>query len=348
MTAFLPSSTSFPVRFAARMLALSLAAAGVAPVASCGRGKNDDTTYRVAVIPKGTTHVFWRSIHAGALLGAKSVEAATGKKVEIRWQGPLSESEREAQRQILETFTGSGVDGIVFAPIDSHAMVAPVDAAMAAGKPVVIIDSGLESDNYVSFVATDNYKGGELAGARLGKLLGGEGKVLLLRYQEGSASTTKREQGFIDVVRRDYPAIELMPPDLEQYAGATAGEAQDAAETLLNTYTDISGIFCPNESSCTGMIEALRQSGRAGKVKFVGFDANEKLVAALENDEIHGLILQSPVRMGKMGVETLIAALRGEAVEKRIDTGVYLVTKDNMSAPEFRELLRPDLSILEE
>ena len=311
-------------------------------------GADGEKIYRIAVVPKGTSHVFWKSVHAGALEGAREAEKEFGTKVEIRWQGPLVEDQREAQRQVLDSFTASNVDGIVFAPIDDHAMVGPVNSAMEAGKPVVIIDSGLNGDNYVSFVATDNYKGGVLAGERLGELLGGKGKALLLRYQVGSASTTKREQGFIDTIKSKFPNIELVPPGLEQYAGATTGQAQNAAETLLNTYTDVGGIFCPNESSCSGMLAALLKSGRAGSIKFVGFDASKGLVEGLEKGHLDGLILQSPVRMGRLGVHTLIQHLEDKQVNDRIDTGVFLVTRENKNTPEFQALLSPDLSILDE
>lgn len=306
--------------------------------------------YRVAVIPKGTTHVFWKSIHAGALQGKKFLQEKEGLEVEVIWQGPLVEDEREAQRQVLESFVGQNVDGIVFAPIDEHAMVAPVNQAMAAGKPVVIIDSGLKGEDYVSFVATDNTRGGVLAAERLGELMKGKGKALLLRYQIGSASTDQREKGFIDTLRRKFPQIELLPPGLEQYAGATVGRAQEASETLLNTYTEVQGIFCPNESSCTGMLQALQKTGRAGKVFFVGFDANEKLVEAMaaEPPSIHGLILQNPVRMGELGVRTLVEYLQGKKVERRIDTGVHLITQENMKEPEMQKLLKPDLSMVKD
>jgi ribose transport system substrate-binding protein len=217
---------------------------------------------------------------------------------------------------------------------------------MAAGKPVVIIDSGLKGDTYVSFVATDNREGGRRAARHLGATLAGTGKVLLLRYMVGSASTTEREAGFVEVMESDFPGIALLPEGLGQYAGATMGEAQEVAETLLNTYTELDGIFCPNESSATGMLEALKKIGRAGKVRFVGFDASDKLIQGMEEGQIDGLILQDPVGMAATGVRTLAAHILGEQVERRIDTGVYLVTPETMQEPEMQRLLRPDISIL--
>jgi ribose transport system substrate-binding protein len=288
------------------------------------------------VIPKGTTHVFWKSIEAGARKAGRDLD------VEISWKGPLKEDEREGQRKVIESFITSSVNGIVLAPLDESAMVAPVDQAIAAGKPVVIIDSGLKGENYVSYVATDNEKGGVLAAERVAKILNDKGRVLLLRYQIGSASTDLREKGFIETIKK-HPGIELVPPALDQYAGATAGNAQQISEALLSRYPELDGIFCPNESSTTGMLRALVNAGRAGKVKFVGFDANDTLVGAMKEGQIQGLVLQNPVRMGELGVRTLVRHLRGEKVERVIDTGVYLATPENMDGPEMKALLHPDL-----
>jgi ribose transport system substrate-binding protein len=304
---------------------------GAGPAAAPGK------TLRVAVIPKGTTHVFWKSIEAGARKAGKELG------VEIQWKGPLKEDEREAQRRVIESFITSTVDGIVLAPLDESAMVGPVDEAMQAGKPVVIIDSGLKGKNYVSYVATDNEKGGVLAAEEMARVLGGKGRVLLLRYQIGSASTDLREKGFIETIKK-HPGIELVPPGLDQFAGATAGDAQRVAEALLTRYPELDGIFCPNESSTSGMLQAVENAGRSGKAKFVGFDANDKLVQAMREGKIQALVLQDPVRMGEMGVRVLVDHLRGKKVEPVIDTGVYLVTRAKMDQPEMKSLLAPDLA----
>ena len=163
----------------------------------------------------------------------------------------------------------------------------------------------------------------------------------MLRYQEGSASTTNREKGFLDDMTSHYPAIEILSSN--QYAGATTETAYQKSEGLLSRFPEIDGIFCPNESSTFGMLRALQDAGLAGKVIFVGFDSSEKLVQALEEDEIHGLVLQNPFRMGELGVKTIVDYINGSAVPERIDTGVTLVTKDNMNRPEIKKLLTPDL-----
>ncbi len=164
--------------------------------------------YTIAVIPKGTTHEFWKSIHAGAVKAEQEL-AAKGTVVKLFWKGPLREDDREQQIQVVENFTTRRVSGIVLAPLDSHALVNPVRSAVRAKIPVVVMDSDLKSDQYVSFVATDNFLGGQLAGEQLAKLLEGRGNVILLRYAVGSASTEAREAGFLDALKK-HPGIVLI------------------------------------------------------------------------------------------------------------------------------------------
>jgi ribose transport system substrate-binding protein len=294
----------------------------------------------IAVIPKGTTHEFWKSIHAGSLK-AEGEFTAQGTPVAVIWKGPLREDDREQQIQVVEGFSSQGVNGIVLAPLDNRALVRPVEEAKRAGVPTVIIDSGLESDAIVSFVATDNRKGGSLAAERMGGLLGGKGKVLMLRYQEGSASTEEREAGFVEGLKK-FPGIELISGD--QYAGATRDTAKRASENLLNRFADqIQGIFTPNESSTAGMLLALQDIGKAGKVTFIGFDTSETFIEAMKNKQLHGIVVQNPFNMGYLGVRTMVEHLQGKPVEKRIDTGVTMVTPENMNAAEIQTLLHPPL-----
>jgi ribose transport system substrate-binding protein len=303
------------------------------------------TTFQIAVIPKGTTHVFWKSIHAGAVKAQEELKAA-GVDVEVIWKGPLKEDDREEQIKVVEGFVTRGVTGIVLAPLDDAALRKPVKDAVNNGIPVVIIDSGLKSEDYVSFVATDNYLGGKKGGERLAEILGGKGKVILLRYQEGSASTMNREQGFLDALKEKYPDIEVVSSS--QYGGATTESAYIASESLLSPLRTseggltIDGIFCPNESTTFAMLRALEDGGFAGKVRFVGFDSSERLVKGLRDREIHGLVLQDPINMGYLGVKTMVAHLQGQKLEKRIDTGSDVATPDNMDDPRMKNLLEPD------
>jgi len=326
------------------LLLLVLSVIGIAtpsctkPGDSTAGGKKKLT---IAVIPKGTTHEFWKSIHAGANKAAAEL-FGQGTQVEVIWKGPLREDDREQQIQVVEGFSSQGVSGIVLAPLDNRALVRPVEEAKRAGVPTVIIDSALESDAIVSFVATDNRKGGELAADRMGQLLNGKGKVLLLRYAEGSASTTDREEGFLSELKQKFPGIELVSSD--QYAGATRDTAKRASENLLNRFgEEVQGIFTPNESSTAGMLLALQDIGKAGKVIFLGFDASQAFIDAMRANQLHGIVVQNPFNMGYLGVRTMVEHLLGKPVEKRIDTGVTLVIKDNLDTPETQTLLHPPL-----
>jgi ribose transport system substrate-binding protein len=317
---------------------IALLAAGSA---ACGGGADDTGETTIAVIPKGTSHVFWQSIHAGA------AKAAEELGVSIIWRGPLREDDRSAQISEVEGFITRGVDGIVLAPLDDTALAAPVADAARSGIPVVIIDSALKGDGYVSFVATDNLEGGRLAGEGLASMLPDGGKVVMLRYQEGSASTNERESGFLEALGTR-PDIEMLSAN--QYGGADVETAYDRSESMLSRFKApdgtlaVDGIFCPNESTTLAMLRVLQANGWAGKVRFVGFDASETLVQGLREGQIDGLVVQDPVKMGYLGVATLVQHLRGEAVEPRIDTGVRLVRRDEMDQPEVRELLNPDLA----
>jgi ribose transport system substrate-binding protein len=299
-------------------------------------------SYTIAVVPKGTTHEFWKSIHAGAVKAEKEL-TAQGTKVKLFWKGPLREDDRDQQIQVVENFTARNVSGIVLAPLDSQALVAPVASAAQAKIPTVVIDSDLKSDKQISFVATDNFKGGQMAGEFLAQQLGGKGKVILLRYQVGSASTEAREAGFLDAIKKA-SGIQLISSD--QHAGATRETAYQASQNLLNRFgREVDGIFCPNETATIAMTKALRDIGRAGgQVKLVGFDSGSQSVLDLKNGDVQALVVQDPLKMGYLGVMTVVQHLRGKPVEKRIDTGVSLVTKANMYEPAMAELLAPHIA----
>jgi ribose transport system substrate-binding protein len=310
--------------------------------AGCNRHSKNSKSLTIAVIPQGSTHEYWKSIHAGAVKAARDL-AEKGIRVDIIWKGPLREDDREQQTQVVEGFISQGVQGIVLAPFDSHALVRPVEEAARAGIPTVVIDSALESPQIVSYIATDNKKGGALAAGRMGELLPGKGTVLLLRYQEGSASTQAREEGFVEQLRSAYPNIRLISSN--QYAGPTRETAKRASENLLTRYADqVQGIFTPNESSTAGMLLALQDVQKAGKVVFIGFDSSATFVEAMRNNQLQGLVVQDPFRMGELGVRTMVDHLQGKPVEKRVDTGATLVTPANLDTPEAQRLLHPPLA----
>ena len=180
----------------------------------------------VAVIPKGTTHVFWQSIKAGA------EDAGKGFNCKIYWTGPEREGDRERQIQIIEDVMVQQVDGVVLAPLDFKALVPSVEKLAEKKIPCVIVDSGIDTDKYVTFAATDNYKGGVLAAQQMGKFLNGKGKVLVLKYAVGSASTVNRENGFLGTMQKEFPDVKIVDT---KYGLDTVKTALQAAEDLLHS-----------------------------------------------------------------------------------------------------------------
>lgn len=314
-----------------------LACCLVTSIAGCGGSTaSKDTT--IAVVPKGTTHEFWKSVHAGAIKAGRELG------VTILWQGPLKEDDREDQIKVVDTVVSRGIQGLLLAPLDDKALRAPVTNATRAGIPVVIFDSDLDGTDHVSLVATSNRDAGRQAGSHMARLLGGKGHVVVMRLHEGAASTTAREEGFLEALRA-FPGITVISSN--QYAGALAEGAYRTGESLLAATRaadgNVQGIFCPNESTTFGMLRALENAGLAGKIRYVGFDSSDKLVQGLRAGAIDALILQDPFAMGYLGVKTLVQHMRGEQVARFIDTGGTIVTRDNMSQPDIKERLQPNL-----
>lgn len=318
------------------ILALAASSACCREAAPGGPGARKTT---LAVIPMGTTHEFWKAIHAGALAAARELG------VEILWKGPLKEDDRNEQIQIVETLTNAGVDAIVLTPMDDRALVRPVAEAKRAGIPTIIFNSALQGNDFVAYISTDNYKGGVVAAKRVGALLKGRGKAILVRVIASVEGSTKREQGFLDTMRSEFPGVTILSDN--QYAGITTETAYQTVENLVSRFPDVEAIFTPNESTTFGCNRALEDHGLAGKVFHVGFDSSKKLIEALAKKEIYGLVLQDPIQMGYRSVRTAVDYLRGRPYEKTVDTGVFLATPDNMNEPALRRLLSPDLSILD-
>jgi ribose transport system substrate-binding protein len=320
---------------------LLLGCDGNAPAPPAGGGARSvppspERELTIAVIPKGTTHEFWKSVHAGAQQAADELG-----NVKIEWKGSILESDREGQINVVQDFITRQVDGIVLAPLDSQSLIAPVLEAREAGIPTVIFDSALDNEEIiVSYVATDNYHGGELAALRLGEVLGGQGDVILLRYAQGSESTEQREEGFLSTLAEKFPEIHVLSSN--QYSGTTPETSLDKCLQLLTQYADeVDGVFTVCEPNSTGMLGALEQMQLAGKVKAVAFDPSPHLVQSMKEGKTHGIVLQDPVKMGYLAVKTMAAHLRGETVEKRIGTGEAVATPENMDSDAMHLLLHP-------
>ncbi len=320
--------------FLIAILALSIVGCSSSPETNTATGGAPTKKLRIGFIPKGSTHEFWKAMQAGA------EGAAAANDVELIWKGPQKEDDKADQIKVVENFTNQKVDGIIMAPLDEEALKTPSKEAIAKGIKMIIVDSGLKDVETESFIATDNEKAGYMGGERLAKALGGKGKVIMLRYAEGSASTMAREKGFLDAAKKG--GLEVVSD--EQHGGATRESAQTASENLLTRFKagdglSIQGIFCPNESTAFGMMKALQNGKLTTKVKFVGFDSSKELLEAVTSGEIEGLVLQNPTNMGKLAVENMVKVLKGGTIEKRIDTGAILVDKANMESEEVKALL---------
>lgn len=315
-----------------RNVCLLLLAMGVASLLGAAE------KYTIAVVPMGTTHQYWKLIHAGAKKAQAELQAQ-GLDVELIWKGPLREDDRDQQVQVVENFMARRVSGIVLAPLDMRALVAPVEQAVAAGIPVVIVDAPLNSKAPVSTIATNNYLSGRLAAQRLSEQLGGQGNAILLRVQVGSGSCEAREQGFLDELAENHPGIKVISSN--QHGGATRNTALAASQNLLMRYgREVNGVFAPNESTAAGMLLALDNVGLGkGKVKLIGYANSEVFADALRAGDLQGLVLQDPVKMGYLGVKYVVQVLRGEKVPERVDTAVVMATPENVDQPEVRELI---------
>lgn len=287
--------------------------------------------YRIAVVPMTNTHAFFQTIKAGAEKTAKELGA------KVLWRGPESETDVAGQIAIMENFIAQKVDAIVLAPCERKALVPVVQKAQKRGIPVIVVDSALEPDISDCFVATDNFKGGYIAGETLAKLIGGFGKVGVIQAIPGAASVQEREKGFREALKK-FPKMKIASV---LYGQSSVATAMQAAENMLTAHPNLRGIFAVNEISGVGTAQVLRARKLAGKVKLVAFDASETEIQALKDGVIQALIVQNPFKMGELGVRYAVMKLQGKQIPKRVDTGVTVVTAENFGKPEIQRLLFP-------
>jgi ribose transport system substrate-binding protein len=298
-------------------------------LAACSRSGGPART-TIAVVPKGQVHVFWQTVRAGA--EAASRDAG----VEMLWAAPQVETDFTGQASIVEDFINRRVAAIVLAPAHQDALVSVAERAIDAGIPVVVMDSGLSSTRPVSYVATDNYEGGALAAREMGRVTSGKGKIAVVGIAPGSGSGLERESGFQDTIKKEFPGIEIVGL---QYSDSDRGRALTVAEDLLTRTPDLAGLFGSNESAAVGVFRAVQNRGKKGQVKVVGFDASSDLLEALEDGTIDALVVQNPFRIGHDAVAAALLAIEKKPVEKRVDTGVVVVTRENLNSPEVQKVL---------
>jgi ribose transport system substrate-binding protein len=286
----------------------------------------------IGVVPQGQSHLFWQSIHAGAVAAGRE----TG--VDILWNGPPNERDFNGQLKIVDAMINRHVDAIALSPSDNNAFVGVVERAVREKIPVIIFDTGVNTDVFTARVATDNYGAGQMAGRRMGQILGGKGKIVIVAVAPGIASTMAREQGFEDVMKKDFPGIEIAD---KRYGMADFAKSLEVAENMLTAHPGLSGLFASNESSTVGAAQALK--GREGKVKMVGFDWNPTLADGLKSGLIDSLVAQDPFRIGYDSVKAAVEKLNGGTPQKLQNLPALLVTKDNLNDPAVQKQLNPDL-----
>lgn len=306
-----------------------LAGATALWMSSCGGEKKRV----IGVVPKGRAHLFWQSVHAGAIAASRE----TG--VEISWNGPTAETDFNGQLQIVDSMINRRVDAICLAPIDKKAMVSVVDRAAKANIPVIIFDSAVDTHNFVSQVATDNYAAGAMAAERMGEILGGKGTVVIVAVQPGAASTMARESGFEETLAKKFPEIKILD---KRFGMADYAKSLQIAENMLTAHPEVNGLFASNESSAAGASQALRGRPNA-KIKMVGFDSSAPLIEDLRKGLIDSLVVQQPFKMGYESVQAAVKHLAKQPVEKINNLAPILVTVANVDRPEIQTVVAPDL-----
>ena len=313
-------------------MVLLVVLAGILVTVGLLRKGGADGSRKIGVIPKETVSVYWEGVRQGAL------KAGEEEGFDILWNGPEVETDREKQLQIIEDMIAQKVAGIVLAPSDRKALVPVVEKVHERGIPCVIVDSGVDTDKILSYMATDNYKGGVLAAQRMGEILGGKGKVIIVRWTPNSGSTDARLAGFTETLAKESPGIEIV--DAQYPSPPTTDKARDVTDDMLTRNPAIDGIFACNATTAGGALTALRNADQGQKrIKMIGFDAWPMVVDGLEKGDLDSLIIQNPFKMGYEGVKAIVRHQKGQTVPNEVDTGVELITQDRLKDPKVRELL---------
>ena len=295
---------------------------------------NRTTQLRIAVIPKGQTHIFWQAVHAGA------VKAGNDLGAKILWNGPATELDISKQIGIVDDFINQHVDGIALAPAHGESLVPVVEHAFDEHIPVSIFDSGIKTDKYVSYISTDNYKGGAMAAQRMAEILPKGGNIAILATVAGGVSTMEREAGFKDTIAKESPNLKVVA---FQYGQSDRAISLGVAEDILTANPGLAAIFASNESGSIGAVQGAKSHNLAGKVKIIGFDSSPTLIEDVQAGNIDSLVVQNPFKMGYMVVQSLIDKIHGKTPDKRIDTGATLVTAANLKDAAVQELLNPPI-----
>ena len=289
---------------------------------------------KIEVICMGFQHEYWQTVRMGTEKAAKEFG------IVVPFRGPAVETEVDVQIGMFEDAMAKKVDGILLAPCDSEALVPLVERATKQGIVVATFDTDInKTDNRISFIATDNYAAGKLAGQNAGKLLGGKGKVGVMGHLAATMDTRERVGGFVDVIKAQFPGIKLLET---VYGDGDHQKSLDKSVDMMTAHPDLAAIYATNEGGAIGVALAVEQKKKVGKVKIVGFDSSEQEIDYLQKGVINGFVVQNPFQIGYLGVKTMYEHLAGiKKAPARIDTGVVWVDMKNFNQPEIQKILYP-------
>jgi ribose transport system substrate-binding protein len=288
----------------------------------------------IAVVPKGTAHLFWQTVQAGSIAAGRELG------VDVIWNGPPQETDYSRQIEIVDSMIARHVDGLAVACTDQTALAQPIERAAKAGILATVFDSGVDTQNYLTFVATNNYAGGQMAAHELAELIHGKGRVAMVMNAPGSGSTVDREKGFEDVITKEFPQIQIVA---RQFGMSDRAKSREAAENMLAAHPNLDGMFASAEPSSVGAALAIKARNLSDKVNLVAFDSTEGLVDDLKNGAIDALVVQDPFKMGYEAVKTQVDHLHGVTPPKRIDLSARVIAKPDLEKPDVKALLFPNL-----
>ena len=283
----------------------------------------------IPLISKGFQHQFWQAVKAGA------DKAAAEYNVTVTFEGPDTEAQVDRQIDMLAAALAKKPAAIGFAALDSQAAIPLLKQAQGDEIPVIAFDSGVDSDVPVATAATDNLAAAALAADKMAELIGGSGKVALVVHDQTSRTGIDRRDGFVDRMKAAHPEVEIV--DI-QYGAGDQLQSTEIAKAILTANPDLKGMFGANEGSAIGVLNAVAEMNRP-EVVVIGYDSGVQQKEAIRSGKMAGAITQNPVGIGYETVKAAVAAARGEAVPKTIDTGFYWFDKSNIDDPTIAAVL---------
>lgn len=310
-------------------------AVGVRDESGGGGTQNKSGPLTIGVVPKTLGFSFWNTVKKGAQCAAKKAEG----EVTIDWTGTTTETDVSGQIDILRNLLTRQVDGLVYAATDAKALVQVSKEALNQGTPVANIDSGTDPrPKQVPLYATDNVAAAVKAADLMAKNLGsGQHQIAIVQFQAGTQTNTERVNGFKKGLKK-HPNLELV--DI-QSSDSDVTQARRVTSDILTANPKLDGIFAANEPSVIGAVQAVKAAGKSGDITMIGWDAAEDEIEALKNGEISALVVQNPFKMGYLGVANMVDHIRNGTELESADTGVTLVTKENLQSEEVQKVLHP-------